>query len=69
MLGATKVIKAYFDLLQQTIETNGLAYCPGQIFTCDETEMPLTQKWLQVWAITGDRVQITIMVQVAKAFL
>ena len=51
-----KVIEAYFDLLEQTIETNGLAHRPGQIFNCDETGMPLThshQKWLQVWARTS----------------
>ena len=36
-----KVIEAYFDLPEETIETNGLAHRPGQIFNCDETGMPL----------------------------
>ena len=50
---------------------NGLAHCPGQIFNCDETGMPLTQKppkvvagvgQKHVYTVTsGDRVQITVM--------
>ena len=66
-----KVIEAYFDLLEQTIAVNGLAHRPGQIFNCDETGMPLTQKPSKVvagvgqkhpYAVTsGDRAQITVM--------
>ena len=66
-----KVIEAYFDLLEQTIETNGFAHRPGQIFNCDETGMPLTHKPPKVVAgvgqkhpytvTSGDRAQITVM--------
>ena len=66
-----KVIEAYFDLLEQTIETNGLAHRPGQIFNCDETGMHMTHKPPKVVAgvgqkhpytvTSGDRAHITIM--------
>ena len=66
-----QVIEAYFNLLEKTITEYGLAHCPGQIFNCDETGMPLTQKPPRVvtsvgqkhpYTITsGDKSQITVM--------
>ena len=38
------VIENYFELLAETIETDGLTRRPGQIFNCDETGMPLVHK-------------------------
>ena len=38
------VIENYFELLAETIETNGLTRRPGQIFNCDELGMPLVHK-------------------------
>ena len=65
------VFEKYFHLLQDTIETNGLASRPGQIFNCDETGMPLCHKPPKVvagvgqrhpYAVTsGDRSQITVL--------
>ena len=38
------VIEKYFELLAETIDTNGLTRRPDQIFNCDETGMPLVLK-------------------------
>ena len=42
------VIENYFELLAETIETNGLTRRPGEIFNCDEIDMPLVHKPLKV---------------------
>ena len=65
------VIENYFELLAETIETNGLTRRPGQIFNCDETGMPLVHKPPKVvshvsqkhpYAVTSaDKSQITIL--------
>ena len=65
------VIENYFELLAETIETNGLTHRPGQIFNCDETGMPLVHKPPKVvshvsqkhpYAVTSaDKSQITVL--------
>ena len=65
------IIENYFELLAETIETNGLTHRPGQIFNCDETGMPLVHKPPKVvshvsqkhpYAVTSvDKSQITIL--------
>lgn len=66
------MFEKYFDLLHETIAANGLAQCPGQIFDCNEMEMPLCHKPPKVvtgvgerhpYAVTsGDRSQISVVV-------
>ena len=65
------VIENYFELLAETIETNGLTHRPSQIFNCDETGMPLVHKPPKVvshvsqkhpYAVTSaDKSQITVL--------
>lgn len=65
------VIEKYFELLAETLEANGLAHRPGQIFNCDETGMPLVHKPPKVvshvsqkhpYAVTSaDKSQITVL--------
>ena len=65
------MFEKYFDLLHETIEANGLAQCPGQMFDCNEMEMPLCHKPPKVvtgvgerhpYAVTsGDRSQISVV--------
>ena len=65
------IINKYFDLLEETIHLNGLTKRPGQIFNCDETGMPLSQKSPKVvaqvgqkhpYSVTcGDKSQMTIL--------
>ena len=65
------VIENYFELLAESIETNGLTRRPSQIFNCDETGMPLVHKPTKVvshvsqkhpYAVTSaDKSQITIL--------
>ena len=66
-----QVVEKYFSLLEETMEANGLTRCPGQIFNCDETGMPLAHKPAKVvslvgqkhpYAITsGEKAQITVL--------
>lgn len=66
-----EAIQKYFDLLQQTLQENGLTHKPAQIFNCDESGLPLTHKPPKVvakvgqkhpYAVTsGDKAQITIL--------
>lgn len=39
-----EVVSRYFDLLEQTLDENGLRDRPGQIFNMDESGMPLNPK-------------------------
>ena len=66
-----EAIHKYFDLLQQTLEDNGLTHHPAQVFNCDENGLPLSHKPPKVvarvgqkhpYAVTsGDKAQITIL--------
>ena len=66
-----EAIHKYFDLLQQTLEDNGLTHRPAQVFNCDESSLPLSHKPPKVvarvgqkhpYAVTsGDKAQITIL--------
>ena len=66
-----EVIHKYFDLLQQTIDENGLTHRPAQVFNCDESGLPLTHRPPKVVAqvgqkhpyvvTSGDKAQITIL--------
>ena len=49
------VMSRYFDLLEQTIEDNGLGGKPCNIFNMDETGMPLDPKPLKTIHIKGER--------------
>ena len=65
------MLDQYFDLLEKTIEDNGLADKPCQIFNIDETGMPLDPKALKgvyrrgeknpVMMSSGDKAQITVV--------
>ena len=50
----------YFDLLEETIEENGLKDQPCQIFNIDESGMPLDPKSLKTIHARGDRNPYTI---------
>ena len=66
-----QVIEKYFNLLAEILEDNGLTRCPGQVFNCDETGMPLAHKPPKVaslasqkhpYAITAsEKAQITVL--------
>ena len=66
-----KVVHKYFDLLQQTMEENGLMHWSTQVFNCDESGLILTHRppkvvaWVgqkQPYAVTsGDKAQTTIL--------
>lgn len=53
------VMSWYFDLLEQTIEDNGLGGKPCNIFNMDETGMPLDPKPLKTIHHKGERNPIT----------
>ena len=65
------VINKYFDLLEETLNTNGLRDRPCQIFNCDESGFPLNPCSPKVvvmkgqkhpYAISsGDKTQITVL--------
>ena len=65
------IITKYFDLLEDTLSTNGLVDKPGQIFNCDETGLPLQHNPPKVVALTtqrhpyaitsGEKAQMTIL--------
>ena len=65
------VIEKYFNLLEDTIRSNGLTQRPGQIFNCDETGLSLSHKPPKVvvkagqkhpYAVTsGNKAQITVL--------
>ena len=65
------VIEQYFNLLEDTIQSNGLTQRPGQIFNCDETGLSLSHKPPKVvvkagqkhpYAVTsGNKAQITVL--------
>ena len=64
------VVNKYFDLLEQTLEDNGLREKPCQVFNCDESGFPLNPSCPKVvvpkgekhpYAISsGDKTQITV---------
>ena len=39
-----EMLSRYFDLLEQTLDENGLNGKPGQVFNMDESRMPLNPK-------------------------
>ena len=41
-------IDRYYDLLEETLKTNGIYNDPTRIFNCDETGVPLNPKPLKV---------------------
>ena len=65
------ILDYYFDLLESTLEENGLTEKPCQIFNADESGMPLDPPSLKVVApmgarhsrvvSTGDKAQISIL--------
>ena len=69
-------LSRYFDLLERTIEDNGLAGKPGQTFNMDESGMPLdpkapkivTHRGGSVVAMgSGNKAQVTIVGCVSAA--
>ena len=54
------VLDHYFDLLEETLEENGLKDRPCQIFNMDETGMPLDPKSLKTVHVQGDPNPYTI---------
>ena len=65
------VLNRYFDLLEETLRSNGIFNSPSHIFNCDETGFPLNPKSLKVVdemsskttnCVTGNtKSQITVM--------
>ena len=65
------VINRYFDLFEQTLEDNGIADKPCQLFNCDESGFPLNPSPPKVIVAkgekhpycitTGDKSQITVL--------
>lgn len=71
-----EMVSRYFDILEQTLDDNGLRGCPGQIFNMDESGMPLDPKAPKIVAErgsaacslgTGDKSQVTIVGCVSAA--
>ena len=71
------VLNRYFDLLEETLRSNGIFNSPSHIFNCDETGFPLNPKSLKVVdemsskttnCVTGNtKSQITVMVCTSAA--
>ena len=65
------VLNLYSDLLERTLEDNGLLSSPSQLFNCDETGMLLDPKPLKVVVprgikhprtiTSGNKCQITVL--------
>lgn len=51
----TRVMEAYFDMLEETLEENNLTDKPCQIFNMDETGLPLSPKPPKLLCKTGSR--------------
>ena len=49
------VLNRYFDMLEETLETNGILDDPSRIFNCDETGLPLSPKCLKIVDKIGSR--------------
>ena len=49
------VIERHFDLLEETLRSNGLLNGPTHLFNCNETGMPLSPKSFKVVAVTGSK--------------
>ena len=49
------VLNRYFDMLEETLETNGILDDPSRIFNCDETLLPLSPKCLKIVDKIGSR--------------
>ena len=73
-----EMLSRYFDLLEQTIQENGLTGKPGQILNMDESGMPLDAKSPKVVATkgssvsavgSGDKTQITVVACISAAGL
>ena len=60
MANDREVINKYFDMLEETIQENGLTNRPAQIFNCDETGLPLTHKPPKVVAHVGQKHPYTV---------
>ena len=60
MANDREVINKYFDMLEETIQENGLTNWPAQIFNCDETGLPLTHKPPKVVAHVGQKHPYTV---------
>ena len=60
MANDREVINKYFDMLEETIQENGLTNRPAQIFNCDETGLPLTHKPPKVVARVGQKHPYTV---------
>ena len=60
MANDREVINKYFDMLEETIQENGLTNRPAQIFNCDETGLPLTHKPPKVVVRVGQKHPYTV---------
>ena len=49
------VLNSYFDMLEETLETNGILDDPSRIFNSDETGLPLSPKCLKIVDKIGSR--------------
>ena len=49
------VLNHYFDMLEETLETNGILDDPSCIFNCNETGLPLSPKCLKIVDEIGSR--------------
>ena len=51
----SETVNHYFDLLESTLEDNGLIYSPSQIYNVDESGIPLDPKAPNIIAQTGTK--------------
>ena len=49
------ILNRYFDMLEETLESNGILDDPSRIFNCDETGLPLSPKCLKIVDKIGSR--------------